>query len=278
MQAKNALSPNSCGFEENLKVVLAAARSRFTHDFVMQEVVLNDTFKDAFRNYLLTKDWEVEYFDKTTVVTSSIGLQIYIANQWFVIASYFVDFCTEMLTYRTLFVKICKRMGMSAIAMKEYATKLKRLPTEKDKEIFINVAMTMLRDDFPGREDEYDTVAAFLWSFVSDYNWWAGSKTVDRHDFYVSALLNQMKVVNSNSEYLAMIVNSYASTLKLRLLVESVDNFTIGMKENNYEEKNEEKTDLGLVAEPQHSIRKASTSSKRISISAASLERFQSQG
>lgn len=263
---------------KNLKVVLAAARSRFTHDFVMQEVVLNDTFKDAFRNYLLTKDWEVEYFDKTTVVTSSIGLQIYIANQWFVIASYFVDFCTEMLTYRTLFVKICKRMGMSAIAMKEYATKLKRLPTEKDKEIFINVAMTMLRDDFPGREDEYDTVAAFLWSFVSDYNWWAGSKTVERHDFYVSALLNQMKVVNSNSEYLAMIVNSYASTLKLRLLVESVDNFTIGMKENNYEEKNEEKTDLGLVAEPQHSIRKASTSSKRISISAASLERFQSQG
>ena len=250
---------------KNLKVVLAAARSRFTHDFVMQEVVLNDTFKDAFRNYLLTKDWEVEYFDKTTVVTSSI-------------ASYFVDFCTEMLTYRTLFVKICKRMGMSAIAMKEYATKLKRLPTEKDKENFINVAMTMLRDDFPGREDEYDTVAAFLWSFVSDYNWWAGSKTVDRHDFYVSALLNQMKVVNSNSEYLAMIVNSYASTLKLRLLVESVDNFTIGMKENNYEEKNEEKTDLGLVAEPQQSIKKASTSSKRISISAASLERFQSQG
>ena len=153
---------------KNLKVVLAAARSRFTHDFVMQEVVLNDTFKDAFRNYLLTKDWEVEYFDKTTVVTSSIGLQIYIANQWFVIASYFVDFCTEMLTYRTLFVKLCKRMGMSAIAMKEYATKLKRLPTEKDKEIFINVAMTMLRDDFPGREDEYDTVAAFLWSFVSE--------------------------------------------------------------------------------------------------------------
>ena len=42
---------------KNLKVVLAAARSRFTHDFVMQEVVLNDTFKDAFRNYLLTKDW-----------------------------------------------------------------------------------------------------------------------------------------------------------------------------------------------------------------------------
>ena len=125
---------------KNLKVVLAAARSRFTHDFVMQEVVLNDTFKDAFRNYLLTKDWEVEYFDKTTVVTSSIGLQIYIANQGFVIASYFVDFCTEMLTYRTLFVKICKRMGMSAIAMKEYATKLKRLPTEKDKENFIQVS------------------------------------------------------------------------------------------------------------------------------------------
>ncbi len=263
---------------KNLKSVLAKAKSRFTHEFVMQEVTLNDTFKVTFRNYLFTKDCEVEYFDKTTVVTNATGQHIYIANQWFAIASYFVDFCTEMLTYRTLFVKICKLMYMDAKAMKEYATKLKSLSTEEDKEEFINVAMQMLRDDFPGRDDEYKNVADFLWKFASDYKWWAGNKTVDRHDFYISALLNQMNVVNNNSEYLAIIVNSYASTLKLRLLVENVENFTIGMKVNTYDEYDEEETNIGLVSEPQQHMNKVPTKSKGISISAASLERFQSKG
>lgn len=184
---------------KNLNEVLAKAKERFSNEFVMQEVTLNESFKVAFRNYLYTKDCEVEYFDKTTIVTNSIGQKIYIANQWFVIASYFVDFCTEMLTYRALFVKICKRMCMDAKEMKKYATRLKTLPTEEDKCEFFNVAMQMLKTDFPGRDEEYRLVVGYLWMFVSDYKWWAGNKTVDRHDFYISALLNQMNVVNNNS-------------------------------------------------------------------------------
>lgn len=265
---------------KNLNTVLAKAKSRFTHEFVMQEVTLNDTFKVAFRNFLLTKDCEIEFFDSTTVVTNSIGQHIFIANQWFAIASYFVDFCTEMLTYRKLFVKICKLMYMDGKAMKEYATRLKNYPTAEDKDVFVNVALQMLRNDFPGRENEYQDVAEYLWNFVSDYKWWAGNKTVDRHDFYISALLNQMSVVNNNSEYLAIIVNSYASTLKLRLLVENVENFTIGMKVNVHEEYEEyDELNTCLVSEPQlHKQEICTNKTKGISISAASLERFQSKG
>lgn len=170
---------------KNLKKVLAKAKLRFIHEFVMQEVTLNDSFKVAFRNFLLAKDCDVQFFDKTTVVTNSTGQQIYIANQWFVIASYFVDFCTEMLTYRTLFVKICKLMCMDAKSMKEYATRLKTLSREEERTTFLNVAMQMLENDFPGRNGEYEDVAGYLWKFASDYKWWAGSKTVDRHDFYI---------------------------------------------------------------------------------------------
>ena len=138
----------------------------------------------------------------------------------------------------------------------------------------------MLRNDFPGRENEYQDVAEYLWNFVSDYKWWAGNKTVDRHDFYISALLNQMSVVNNNSEYLAIIVNSYASTLKLRLLVENVENFTIGMKVNVHEEYEEyDELNTCLVSEPQlHKQEICTNKTKGISISAASLERFQSKG
>lgn len=263
---------------KNLNTALAHAKDRFTHEFIMQEVILNDTFKISFRNYLFTKDCNVEYFDKTTVVKNSTGQHIYIANQWFAIASYFVDFCTEMLTYRALFVKICKLMGMDAKTMKEYATRLKTLSTEEDKVSFVNVAMQMLKNDFPGREDEYKNVAGYLWKFASDYKWWAGNKTVDRHDFYISALLNQMNVVNNNSEFLAIIVNSYASNLKLRLLAENVENFTIGIKVNTYKYYDEVEQDEGFVSDSPLYINETPKKNAGISISAASLERFQSKG
>lgn len=263
---------------KNLNTALAHAKDRFTHEFIMQEVILNDTFKISFRNYLFTKDCNVEYFDKTTVVKNSTGQHIYIANQWFAIASYFVDFCTEMLTYRALFVKICKLMGMDAKTMKEYATRLKTLSTEEDKVSFVNVAMQMLKNDFPGREDEYKNVAGYLWKFASDYKWWAGNKTIDRHDFYISALLNQMNVVNNNSEFLAIIVNSYASNLKLRLLAENVENFTIGIKVNTYKYYDEVEQDEGFVSDSPLYINETPKKNAGISISAASLERFQSKG
>ena len=263
---------------KNLNTALAHAKDRFTHEFIMQEVILNDTFKISFRNYLFAKDCNVEYFDKTTVVKNSTGQHIYIANQWFAIASYFVDFCTEMLTYRALFVKICKLMGMDAKTMKEYATRLKTLSTEEDKVSFVNVAMQMLKNDFPGREDEYKNVAGYLWKFASDYKWWAGNKTIDRHDFYISALLNQMNVVNNNSEFLAIIVNSYASNLKLRLLAENVENFTIGIKVNTYKYYDEVEQDEGFVSDSPLYINDTPKKSAGISISAASLERFQSKG
>ena len=99
-------------------------------------------------------------------------------------------------------------MYMDGKAMKEYATRLKNYPTAEDKDVFVNVALQMLRNDFPRRENEYQDVAEYLWNFVSDYKWWAGNKTVDRHDFYISALLNQMSVVNNNSEYLATLLST----------------------------------------------------------------------
>lgn len=263
---------------KNLNVVPSNAKNRFEHEFILQEVTLNEEFKETFCNYLTTKKCEVEYYDKTTVVTNSAGQIIYIANQWFAIASYFVDFCTEMLTYRTLFVKICKLMYMDASKMKEYATSLKNLSTLEDKIKFKDFALKMLKNDFPGRDDEYDSVAEYLWKFVSDYNWWAGNKTVDRHDFYISALLNQMNVVNNNSEFLAIIVHSYASDLDLRVLAENVENIAIDFQINEYSLPEEHDENNGsLVSEP--SIRdKSVVKSKGISISAASLERFQSKG
>ncbi len=88
-----------------------------------------------------------------------------------------------------------------------------------------------------------------------------------------------MNVVNNNSEYLAIITHSFASTLSLRILVENTENFTVNLKRNSYisvEDYQEEETNSSFVSEPIAPI--DSRTSKGISISAASLERFHSNG
>lgn len=259
---------------KDLHQVLVDAKRKFTNEFIVQEVKLSESFKVVFRNVLVKKNCTVEYFNYTTVVNNTSGKQIYIANQWFVIASYFVDFCSEMLSYQNLFYKICERIGLNNKGMKEYATKLKEAPTMEDKSNFITAAMEMLNDDYSNVHDDMHKVATYLWKFVSDYSWWSGNKTVDRKDFYYSALLNQMNVVNASAEYLATIAWYYSCVLSLRLLVDNTDNFTIDLKKKPitvrpYE--TEAQSDAKLCE-----LNESYKSNKGISISAASLERFQS--
>ena len=261
---------------KNLHDVLLYAKERYNKEFYMQEVELTDAFKKTFQNYLKTKGCTIEYFKYTTIVTNASRQNIYIANQWFVIASYFVDFCTEMLTYRSLFEKICRHLGMNNKDMKEYATRLRTSPSLSDRSQYIHSALNILESEFPDTTDDYTEVSNLLWNFASNYDWWSGNKTIDRHDFFISPLLNQLNVVNANSEYLAIIVHSYASVLSLRLLVDNVEDFTTNYKSKrppiNYNIQADQP--LSKVAEDNHV--EYQSKHKGISISAASLERFQS--
>ena len=108
---------------KNLHAVLVYAKERFGNEFLNQEVILKDRFKDTFREYMESKDKSIDYFEHTTVLTNRDGQQIYIANQWFAIASYYVDFCTELLTYQQYFEKVCNFIGIrDSQSKKDYAT------------------------------------------------------------------------------------------------------------------------------------------------------------
>ena len=261
---------------KDLHVVLLRAKERFSREFIMQEIKLNDTFKVAFRSFLASKDNTVNYFEHTTVITNKVGQKIYIANQWFVIASYFVDFCSEMQSYRALFEKVCRKMNMKNDQMKQYATRIKLAPTKEDEVIFLDTATEILRENFPDIDDDYDKVAFYLWKFASDYAWWSGNKTIDRHDFYISPLLNQMDTVNANSEFLAIITLAYSSVLKLRILIEDIDNFTVdAQKKDSSNQQSEYLPRPCHICEQPKEINNISNNFTGISISAASLKRFQ---
>ena len=258
---------------KNLHSVLNYGVERYNYEFLNQDILLNDAFKSAFRNYVLRKGGDVEYFNFTSTVTTSKGQHIFIANQWFAGASYLVDFCTELLTYQEYFEKICSYQRIEGKQKKTYAEALKSCPSDVDKQHFLSTCITILNEEFPGHTD-INNVANFLWRFASDYSWWAGSKTIDRHDFYISPVLSLLNVVNANAEYLAEIVHYYASDLTLRKFAECLENFTINAKtrENRHtmigEHSNHEiEQELIPIIE---------SNSHGISISAASLERFQS--
>lgn len=259
---------------KNLHAVLVYAKERFSNEFIRQEVVLDEEFKTVFQNYMESRDKNVDYFDYTTVVSNRDNQQIYIANQWFAIASYYVDFCTELLTYQQYFDKVCNYLGIrTSRGKKEYATSLKNLPQQNDEERFLLAALAILKEDFPESED-HERVAVYLWKFAGDYSWWAGNKTIDRHDFYISPILNQLNVVNANAEFLAEIVLSYSSDLRLRRMVERLEDFTINIQKNKYLPSKRERESYEEAEEI--SIPKQNTGLMSISISAASLERFRS--
>lgn len=258
---------------KNLQAVLNYATERYNHEFLFQEIQLNDSFKTAFHRYVVKKSGNVEFYNSTSIVTTSKGQYIFVANQWFAVASYFVDFCTELLTYQEYFEKVCSYLRIEGKQKNSYAVKLKTCPTETDKQSYLNACIEILNKEFPGHSD-INKVAGFLWKFASDYAWWSGSKTIDRHDFYISPVLSRLNVVNANAEYLAEIVHYYASDLQLRHFAEKLENFTINTRKKEYNPTKEEEESYQEAEQERIPI--IESKSHGISISAASLERFQS--
>lgn len=261
---------------KNLHSVLELAKSRYKSEYIPQDIVLTAQFKEKFSRCLLkTTSNKIDFLQYTSILYNKNQQIIYIPNQWFVIASYFVDFCTELLTYQKFFFEICKRKCLSKPQMNGYAVTLRSMPSQFEKDEFLLIALEICREKFPGYENDYPQVVNYLWKFVSDYSWWAGSKTIDRGDFFESPVLNMLNLVAASSCFSAWIVNLYASELELRVEVDDPRNFTIDFHMNNATmpiKEDIEEDDLTEIlpteSEPQKRI--------KISISAASLERFHS--
>ena len=254
---------------KDLNAVMKDAVERYQREFIWQDVRLNETFKKEFARCLASKRARATYHEYTTVIITRNDQYLFIDNEWFAIASYFVDFCTELFTYRQYFMRICDYLIKDPLS---YAEQLRNFTTEQDKNTFITTATHLLKSDFPDRTDT-DVAATYLWKFVSDYSWWAGSKTVNRHDFFYSAVLNNLKVVNNSSSYLGDIIQFYAEDYSLRKLVDSVELFTVGIRTRSYMRNVSEK-EVEIIVE--HPTQETSVS-RTLSISAASLERFMSQ-
>ena len=257
---------------KNLNVVMKSAEFRYQNEFLWQEISLKNDFQDNYRRYLAEKGCEIEYLSKSSIITTKQNQYIFLPNQWFVIASYVVDFCTELFTYKEYAVDICSSLSTN---VKDYIKNCRG--SNSKKEHFERCAIRILERQFPGRDD-YVKTAEYLWKFLSDYSWWDGGKTIDRNDFYVSPVLNKLNLVHESHGYVAEIVNAYASNYLLRRKASDINSIAADFKtKTTVLEANElieeivpKKITLKENVEFQYDA-------SPINISIASLQRFQSR-
>lgn len=184
-------------------------QTKFINSFTPQDIVLPNSFKETVKEL---GGYKYNY-KKYSVHISSDILDGYIPNQWFIIASYFVDFHKELIKYKDTLVAALLEVGVNtAEERKKLLTLYTRLRDEKAKTKDYTVAQKEATDEVRNvissrllnsslNENDKELIV----KFVSDYTWWFGGKTIDRGDFYVSPILGLAKVVNASHSYIAEI-------------------------------------------------------------------------
>lgn len=152
-----------------------------------EEVSFDNNFKTRY--YELYQSYEkISFAQYTTIVETSSNLTITFPNQWFYIASYFVEYLVALKEYKSYYNTIFQGVVNAKDLIKSI----------KDTGIVPEEIKAKVSNTFTDSDD-----INFFNRFLSDYNWWFGSKTIDRGDYFVSPILSLAKVVNVTQSYIA---------------------------------------------------------------------------
>jgi hypothetical protein len=165
-----------------------------------KESKLSPEFKAEFNKYISsnTND-KIEFGEYTSIVTTPKGLKIIFPNQWFFIALFFQTYLIELESYKEI---------LNQLDLTDSEIKLAR-DNGIDNKLKEKIKKTL------GNESNID----FFEKFITKYEWWFGSKTVDRSDYYVSAVLNLSNVVNVSHSYIAELAYYISKEQKLAELL-----------------------------------------------------------
>lgn len=191
-------------------------------NYEKEEVALDNNFKTRYSE-LYHSNEKISFAQYTTVVETSSNLTITFPNQWFYIASYFIDFLVALKKYKYYFNVIFQGVHDT----KEIIKSIKDLGVvPEDVKVKISNTFTEISD------------IDFFIRFLSDYNWWYGSKTIDRGDYYVSPILSLAKVVNVTQSYIADIAYRLSEHSDLLELLKNSKLSSVKPKEQTIVETN----------------------------------------
>ena len=125
----------------------------------------------------------------------------YVPNQSFYMASFFIEYSYELSKYKQKIIPWLTNAGIATSDLTSFFTH------ERDKG----------KEDIEKGEDRFVTIIdsigynqkdrKYLIKFVTDYEWWSGSKTIDRSDFFNSPVLSIMGLTASSNAAMALIVD-----------------------------------------------------------------------
>lgn len=190
---------------KNLQMIGSQAAERFNeyagNDFILPEIV-KQQLKDINGNLM-------EYHKYSAVLQTKGNqkgvLNIFMPNQWFYIASYFTELYNELMKYKTYALSVTSK------------ERLKNLDKSQLNAAEKETLQKLDLDDMSKR---------YLESFMTDYGWWSGAKTIDRGDFYVSPILAFARLVNASQSYIADLCAFMADKPELvKAILEGVDKY-----------------------------------------------------
>lgn len=189
----------------NLKELAVQSREHYQNTFVNEDFKLNRDFKEALSVVLEARNTTIQYFDYSVEITTSSNNKIFCPNQWFYLATFVADFVSELIRYRQELEAISESEFID-LSRRQFMDKVKTLK-EKNIEEEAPEIKSAIHEYFGDNE----TSAEYMCRFLTDYSWWSGSKTIDRHDYYVSPALHLLGLVNVSQAYVAEIVHFLAS-------------------------------------------------------------------
>ena len=184
----------------NLNELAKQVVRNFNENFDARDCKIPQAFKD---NVKRLKTFSIVY-NEYSVIIKGDGVRSkdsYVPNQSFFMASFFIEYSYELSRYKQKIMPWLSNAGLSANDLTAFFTH------ERDKGI---TDVKNGEDKFVEILDKIGYIGAdrdYLIKFVTDYDWWSGSKTIERSDFFNSPVLSIMGLSASSNAAMALIVD-----------------------------------------------------------------------
>ena len=190
----------------NLKELAENLRKSFASSFDPSDRKLPQSFKDRVTKI---NSFNLTYNDYSVVFGGGTGsLDSYIPNQLFYIAAHYNEYTQQLLYYKSEVLKAISSSGFNG-NLNELFSNERNVENREDSQFY-----TLLKD-----LDIIEENKELLYKFVTDYDWWHGAKTIERNDFFNSAILSVMGMTASSNSTLAMICGYFANNPEVATLL-----------------------------------------------------------
>lgn len=189
-----------------------------------REVLLSDEFKDICKERVnqLPSAKQIEFLEYTTVVTTENkgkSNKVYFPNQWFILANICPhEYYEQIEVYKNIALAIANKIiqnGKYSGSSTKNADKLTDIFTQirdgykdaEDKDLYIQDFSNGYVDEIDESLDEFGIenkikASEYIKQYVCNYEYWLGSKTIERTDSVKAPIINMLEIQNESSGFI----------------------------------------------------------------------------